>query len=178
MKKIFFSLSVAAFLMIASIATVFAQSDVIDVATGSPDHSKLVEAIKTADLVNTFKLTGPYTFFAPTNAAFEKISEAELKKLMKNKAILATTLKYHVVGGNWNSTTLMAAIKQNNGSVQLPTVSGGKLTASVEDGKIKLTDENGNSAFVINADIAASNGLIHVVDGVVHPLVPAITKKD
>lgn len=178
MKKMFFSLSATAFFMIASIVTVRAQGDVVDIAMGSPDHSKLVDAIKAADLVNTFKMAGPFTVFAPANSAFEKIAEADFKKLLKNKALLAKTLKYHVVGGSWNSTTLMAAIKQNNGAVQLPTLSGDKLTAIIEDGKVKLTDGNGNSAYVTNADIAASNGLVHVIDGVVHPLQPAVTKKD
>jgi len=72
----------------------------------------------------------------------------------------------------------MNAIKQNNGSVQLPVLSGGKLTATVEDGKVKITDENGSSAFVSNADIAASNGIIHIIDGVVQPVKATVTKRD
>ena len=89
---------------------------------------------------------------------------------MKNKAELARTLKYHVVGGTWNSATLMTAIKQGNGFVELPTLSGGKLKAEVMDGKVKLTDEMGNFMFVTNADIAATNGIVHIVDGVAIPL--------
>ncbi len=178
MKKILFSLSATTLFMVFSIATVRAQGDIMDVATANQDCSKLVEAIKSADLVNTFKMAATITVFAPSNAAFEKISAGELAKLMKNKAELARTLKAHVVGGNWNSTTLMNAIKQGNGTVQLPVLSGGKLTATVEDGKVKITDENGNSAFVSNADIAASNGIIHIVDGVVQPVKATVTKRD
>ncbi len=178
MKKIFFSLSATALFMVFSIATVRAQGDIMDVATANQDCSKLVEAIKSADMVNTFKIASTITVFAPSNAAFEKMSAGELAKLMKNKAELARTLKGHIVGGNWNSITLMNAIKQNNGSVQLPVLSGGKLTATVEDGKVKITDENGGSAFVSNADIAASNGIIHVVDGVVQPVKATVTKRN
>jgi len=178
MKKIFFSLSATALFMLFSIATVRAQGDIMDVATANQDCSKLVEAIKSADMINTFKMASTITVFAPSNAAFEKMPAGELAKLMKNKKELASTLKCHIVGGNWNSTTLMNAIKQNNGSVQLPVLSGGKLTATVEDGKVKITDENGGSAFVSNADIAASNGIIHIVDGVVQPVKATVTKRN
>lgn len=178
MKKMFFSLSATAFFMIASIVTVKAQGDLMDVAMGTQDCSKLVDAIKAADLVNTFKMEGSYTVFAPSNAAFEKIPADQLAKLMKNKAELARTLKYHIVGGNWSSSTLMSAIKQGNGSVQLPAINGSKLTATVEDGKIKLTDENGGSSYIANTDIAASNGVIHMVDNVAQPMKPAVAKRN
>ena len=189
MKKIFLSFTSTAFFMIASIVTVNAQvdssapvtpptppppavatSDIIGVATGSVDHTTLVEAINTANVLKVFQLNGPFTVFAPTNAAFEKIPEADRKKLMKNKAELAKTLKYHVVGGTWNSTNIMNAIKFGNGVVELPTLAGSKLKATVEDGKVKLTDENGNSMYVTNADILATNGIVHIVDGVAMPM--------
>jgi uncharacterized surface protein with fasciclin (FAS1) repeats len=188
MKKIFFTFTSTAFLMIASIVTVKAQvdssapvtpttpppavatSDIIGVATGSVDHTTFVEAINTANVLKVYQLTGPFTVFAPTNAAFDKIPEADRKKLMKNKAELARTLKYHVVGGTWNSTNIMNAIKFGNGVVELPTLSGSKLKATVEDGKVKLTDEMGNSMYITNADIAATNGVVHIVDGVAIPL--------
>jgi uncharacterized surface protein with fasciclin (FAS1) repeats len=191
MKKIFFAFKSTAFLMIASILTVKAQidavpppvppqaatSDIVGIASGSAEHTTLVEAINTANLMKVFKMNGPFTVFAPTNAAFDKIPEADRKKLMKNKAELAKTLKYHIVGGNWNSTTLMNAIKHGNGFVDLPTLSGGKLKAIVEDGKVKLTDEMGNSMFVTNADIMATNGIVHIVDAVVCPMQPVIAAK-
>lgn len=194
MKKIFFTFTSTAFLMIASIVTVKAQvdpvtpvtpptpppaatSDIVGIATGSVEHTTLVEAINTANVLKVFQLNGPFTVFAPTNAAFDKIPEADRKKLMKNKAELAKTLKYHMVGGTWNSTTLMNAIKHGNGFVELPTLSGGKLKATVEDGKVKLTDEMGNSMFVTNADIMATNGIVHIVDGVAIPLQPVTAAK-
>ncbi|MFY7838987.1 MAG: fasciclin domain-containing protein [Lacibacter sp.] len=184
MKKILFAFSSTAFLMIASIVTVkgqdsslkaeimpvAVQQDIVDIAGGSPEHTMLVKAITDADLVKVFKMNGPYTVFAPTNAAFDKIPAADRTKLMKNKAGLAKVLKYHVVGGNWNSVTLMAAIKQGNGVVELPTLAGNKLKATIEDGKVKLTDEGGNACFVTNADIMASNGVIHIVDAVAMPM--------
>lgn len=196
MKKIFLAFTSTAFVMIASIVTVKAQvdstpvvappvapppavatSDIVGVATGSVEHTTLVEAINTANVLKVFQLNGPFTVFAPTNAAFDKIPEADRKKLMKNKAELAKTLKYHMVGGTWNSTTLMNAIKFGNGVVELPTLSGGKLKATVEDGKVKLTDEMGNSMFVTNADIMATNGIVHIVDGVAIPLQPVTAAK-
>lgn len=194
MKKILFAFSATAFLMIASVVTVRAQvdpvtpatpppppaaatADIVGVASGSVELTMLVEAINTANVLKVFQLSGPFTVFAPTNAAFEKIPEADRKKLMKNKAELARTLKYHVVGGTWNSTTLMTAIKHGNGFVDLPTLSGSKLKATVEDGKVKLTDEMGNSMFVTNADILATNGIVHVVDGVAHPMQPVTAAK-
>lgn len=184
MKKILLAFSSTAFLMIASIVTVkgqdsimksevmpaAVQQDIVDIAGASPEHTTLVKAITDANLVKVFKMNGPYTVFAPTNAAFDKIPAADRTKLMKNKGELAKTLKYHLVGGNWNSTTLMAAIKQGNGVVELPTLSGSKLKATVEEGKVKLTDENGNAFYVTNADIMASNGVIHIVDGVAMPM--------
>lgn len=184
MKKILFAFSSTAFLMIASIVTVkgqdsimksevmpvAVQQDIVDIAGASPEHTMLVKAITDANLVKVFKMNGPYTVFAPTNAAFDKIPETDRSKFMKNKAELAKTLKYHVVGGSWNSTTLMAAIKQGNGIVELPTLAGSKLKATVEEGKVKLTDENGNSLYVTNADIMARNGVIHIVDAVAMPM--------
>lgn len=186
MKKMFFTFTSTAFFMIASIVTVKGQgdptqpvvpptppaptSDIIAIATGSADHTMLVESITNAGLEKVFKLNGPFTVFAPTNAAFEKIPEADRKKLMKNKAELAKVLKYHVVGGNWNAATIMTAIKHGEGFVQLPTLSGGKLKATVQDGRVMLTDEMGNSFYVTNADILATNGVVHVVDGVAQPV--------
>lgn len=157
---------------IAVAATSFGQSkDVVDIAIGSADHTTLVAAVKAADLVTTLKGKGPFTVFAPTNAAFNKLPEGTVANLLKpeNKAQLAKILTYHVVSGNLDAAGVTAAIKSGNGKAVVTTVSGGKLTASLENGKVKLTDEGGNAAYVIAADLKGSNGVVHVIDGVVLP---------
>jgi uncharacterized surface protein with fasciclin (FAS1) repeats len=167
MKK----LSVLLFALVLSI-TVFGQGkDVVDIAIGSKDHSTLVTAVKAADLVATLKSAGPFTVFAPTNAAFNKLPEGTVANLLKpeNKAQLAKILTYHVVSGNIDAAAVMDAIKKGNGKVVLTTVSGGKLTASLDMSKVKLTDESGNSAFVTVADLKGTNGVVHVIDGVLLP---------
>lgn len=167
MKKLFFTLSLA----IASV-TVFAQTkDVVDIAISSADHTTLVAAVKAADLVGTLKGKGPFTVFAPTNAAFAKLPSGTVETLLKpeNKAKLAKILTYHVVSGNLDAAAVMAALKAGKGKVVLTTVSGGKLTASTDMGKVKLTDENGGVSYVTATDLKGSNGVIHVIDSVVLP---------
>lgn len=152
--------------------TAFSQEkDVVDIAIGSADHTTLVAAVVAADLVTTLKSAGPFTVFAPTNAAFAKLPAGTVETLLKpeNKAQLAKILTYHVVGGNLDAAAVVAAITSGNGSVVLTTVSGGKLTASLDGGKVKLVDEGGNAAYVVAADLKGSNGVIHVIDGVVLP---------
>ena len=150
----------------------FSQSkDIVDIAIGSTDHTTLVAAVVAADLVGTLKSEGPFTVFAPTNGAFAELPAGTIETLLKpeNKAQLAKILTYHVVSGNLDAAAVVAAITAGNGQVVLTTVSGGTLTASLEDGKVKLVDENGGAAFVIAADLKGSNGVIHVIDGVVLP---------
>lgn len=150
----------------------FAQSkDVVDIAIGSKDHSTLVAAVKAADLVSTLKSAGPFTVFAPVNAAFDKLPAGTVANLLKpeNKATLAKILTYHVVAGNLDAAAVTGAVKAGQGKAVVSTVSGGKLTVTVENGKVKLTDENGNSAFVVATDLKGSNGVIHVIDTVVLP---------
>ena len=167
MKK----LSVLLFAFVSSISVFGQGKDVVDIAIGSPDHTTLVTAVKAADLVTTLKGKGPFTVFAPTNEAFNKLPEGTVANLLKpeNKAKLAKILTYHVVKGNLDAAAVMAAIKAGNGKVVLTTVSGGKLTASLDMGKVKLTDESGNSAYVTLADLKGSNGVVHVIDGVLLP---------
>lgn len=151
---------------------VFSQTkDVVDIAIGSKDHTTLVAAVKAADLVTTLKGKGPFTVFAPTNAAFDKLPAGTVAGLLKpeNKANLSKILTYHVVSGNLDAAAVVAAIKKGNGKAALKTVSGGTLTASLEGDKVKLTDESGNAAYVIVADLKGSNGVVHVIDGVVLP---------
>jgi len=167
MKKLFVMLVAVVISMSA-----FSQGkDVVDIAIGSADHTTLVAAVKAADLVNTLKSKGPFTVFAPTNAAFDKLPAGTVASLLKpeNKAQLAKILIYHVVSGNIDAAAVVAAIKGGNGKAVLTTVSGGKLTASMDMGKVKLTDESGNSAFVTAADLKGTNGVVHVIDGVVLP---------
>jgi len=167
MKKLFVML----FAVVLSMSANSQGKDVVDIAIGSADHTTLVAAVKAADLVSTLKGKGPFTVFAPTNAAFNKLPAGTVESLLKpeNKTKLAKILTYHVVSGNVNAAAVVAAIKSGNGKAELTTVSGGKLTATMEMGKVKLTDESGNSAFVTAADLKGSNGVVHVIDGVLLP---------
>lgn len=152
--------------------TALAQTkDVVDIAMGSADHSTLVAAVKAADLVGTLKGKGPFTVFAPTNAAFDKLPAGTVASLLKpeNKSQLSKVLTYHVVSGNLDAAAVVAAIKAGNGKAVVTTVSGGKLTVTLDKDKVKLTDESGNSSFVTTADLKGSNGVIHVIDSVVLP---------
>lgn len=152
--------------------TVNAQKkDIVDIAAGSEVHSTLVAAVKAAGLVETLKSSGPFTVFAPVNEAFAKLPAGTVEYLLKaeNKATLVKILTYHVVAGNLDAAAVVAAIKAGNGTAVLTTVSGNKLTASLDNGKVKLTDEKGGVSFVILADLKATNGVIHVIDTVVLP---------
>ena len=167
MRKLF----VIMIALATSVSAFSQKKDVVDIAIGSADHSTLVAAIKAADLVTTLKGAGPFTVFAPTNAAFDKLPAGTMESLLKpeNKAQLQKILTYHVVSGNLDAAAVIAAIKKEKGKVTLTTVSGGKLTASLDKGKVKLTDESGNSAYVTTTDLKGSNGVIHVIDGVLLP---------
>jgi uncharacterized surface protein with fasciclin (FAS1) repeats len=170
MKKVFQTVFVLMGLFFTVTATA-QKKDIVDIAIGSEAHTTLVAAVKAADLVATLKSAGPFTVFAPVNDAFAKLPAGTVESLLKpeNKAMLAKILTYHVVAGNIDSKAVMAAIKKGNGTATLTTVSGGTLTASIENGKVKLTDENGGSAFVTAVDLKGSNGVIHVIDRVVLP---------
>jgi uncharacterized surface protein with fasciclin (FAS1) repeats len=161
-------------LMIAVVGlfgTVSAQKTVVDIAVGSKDHSTLVAAVKAAGLVETLQSAGPFTVFAPTNAAFAKLPAGTVETLLKaeNKATLAKILTYHVIAGNLDAAAVVAAIKAGNGKAVVKTVSGGSLTASLKEGKVILTDEKGGVATVVATDIKAGNGIVHVIDTVVLP---------
>jgi uncharacterized surface protein with fasciclin (FAS1) repeats len=148
-----------------------AQKTIVDIAVGSKEHTTLVAGLTAADLVTTLQSAGPFTVFAPTNAAFAKLPAGTLETLLKpeNKATLAKILTYHVIAGTFDAAAVVKAIKANNGSLSLTTVSGNKLVASIKQGKVTLTDEKGNSATVVVADLTATNGVIHVIDAVVLP---------
>jgi uncharacterized surface protein with fasciclin (FAS1) repeats len=139
-----------------------AQTTIIDVTASSKDHSTLSAAIKAAELTDVLKAKGPFTLFAPSNAAFEKIPQDVLGNLLKpeSKKDLSSILSYHVVQGSFDAAGLGDAITKGNGVYVIQTVNGSSLTATFEEGKIKLTDAKGGICFVTNADIKASNGII------------------
>lgn len=164
---LFFVAGIFAFNASAQTAT----QDIVAVAAGSKDHTTLVTAVKAAGLVETLKGKGPFTVFAPTNEAFGKLPAGTVETLLKpeNKAKLTAILTYHVVAGKLTAKAVLAAIKKGNGTAVLTTVQGGKLTAAIEGGKVVLTDENGGKSTVTATDLAATNGVIHVIDTVVLP---------
>jgi uncharacterized surface protein with fasciclin (FAS1) repeats len=153
-------------------APMYRTKDIIDNAVNSADHTTLVAAVKAADLVQTLKGKGPFTVFAPTNAAFEKLPAGTVENLLKpeNKSMLTRVLTYHVVAGRYDSKKLVQMIKKGGGSAMLKTVSGNTLTARMNGtGGVTLTDEMGNLSNVTTADVYQSNGVIHVIDTVVMP---------
>ena len=148
-----------------------AQKTIVDVAVGSADHTTLVAAVKAAGLVETLQSAGPFTVFAPVNAAFAKLPAGTVDYLLKaeNKATLTKVLTYHVIAGTFDAATVVKAITDAKGSLALKTVSGGTVTASLKNGKVILTDEKGGTATVVATDLKAGNGIIHVIDSVVLP---------
>ena len=146
--------------------------NIIENAVNSADHTTLVAAVKAAGLVETLEGTGPFTVFAPTNEAFNKLPAGTVDTLLKpeNKATLTKVLTYHVVAGRLSSHDLMKKIKDGNGTAELTTVEGGKLWVMLHDGKhLELKDEKGGTAMVTIANVFQSNGVIHVIDSVVMP---------
>ncbi|MCF7752171.1 fasciclin domain-containing protein [Bacillus subtilis subsp. subtilis] len=152
-------------------AAMYANKDIIDNAVNSKDHTTLVAAVKAAGLVDTLKGPGPFTVFAPTNAAFAALPKGTVEGLLKpeKKADLSKVLTYHVVPGNLDSTALLARIKQGGGKATLTTVQGEALTARQAGKGITVTDAKGNTAHVSIADVRQSNGVIHVIDKVLMP---------
>jgi uncharacterized surface protein with fasciclin (FAS1) repeats len=152
-------------------AAMYPSKDIIDNAVNSKDHTTLVAAVKAAGLVETLKSKGPFTVFAPTNAAFDKLPKGTVESLIKpaNKATLTKILTYHVVAGKMDSKTIAAAIKKGHGKAELTTVEGGKLWASMKGNKLILKDEKGGMSTVTIADVYQKNGVIHVVDTVLMP---------
>lgn len=170
MKKILKPILVALSLIFTGFANA-QTSDVVDVAISSKDHTTLVAAVKAADLVATLKSKGPFTVFAPSNSAFDKLPKGTVENLLKpeSKEALVKLLTYHVVAGNLKASDVLAAIKAGKGKAVVKTVQGENLTASLENGKVILTDEKGGKAVVTATDLTASNGVVHVIDSVVMP---------
>ena len=152
-------------------AAMYPTKNIVENAVNSKDHTTLVAAVKAAGLVETLQSKGPFTVFAPTNAAFDKLPKGTVETLLmpENIKMLQTILTYHVVAGKMNSTDVAKAIKMGKGKATMKTVSGGTLTAWMKGKNLYITDENGNSAKVTIADVNQSNGVIHVIDAVVLP---------
>ena len=190
MKKTFFSLAMGA-LLSAGISTaasaqatmthgtvmvggapMYPTKNIIENAVNSKDHTTLVAAVKAAGLVETLQSAGPFTVFAPTNEAFNKLPAGTVETLVKpeNKETLTKILTYHVVAGRMTSADLKKAIKAGKGKATLKTVSGGTLTAMMKGPKtIELKDAKGGVSTVTIADGMQSNGVIHVIDTVLMP---------
>ena len=150
----------------------YPKKDIIDNAVNSKDHTTLVAAVKAAGLVDVLKGAGPFTVFAPTNDAFKNLPPGTVETLLKteNKEMLAKILTYHVVAGNIDAEKIMMGIKEGNGTYEMTTVSGGKLSAMMNGPKnVVIKDEKGNVANISTYDVMQSNGVIHVVDKVLMP---------
>ncbi|MEJ7848835.1 MAG: fasciclin domain-containing protein [Pyrinomonadaceae bacterium] len=152
-------------------APMLATKDIIDNAVNSKDHTTLVAAVKAAGLVETLKGAGPFTVFAPVNAAFDKLPAGTVDTLLKpgSKKALTGILTYHVVAGKQDAAAIAKAIETGSGKATFKTVAGGTLTASMEGTNVILTDEKGGKSKVTIADVMQSNGVIHVVDSVLMP---------
>lgn len=145
--------------------------DIVDNAVNSADHTTLVAAVKAAGLVETLKSKGPFTVFAPTNAAFDKLPAGTVDTLVKpeNKEALTRVLTYHVIAGKFDSKAIARRIKAGGGTAQFKTVSGDTLTARMSGNQLVLVDEKDGTSTVSIANVYQSNGVIHVVDTVLMP---------
>jgi uncharacterized surface protein with fasciclin (FAS1) repeats len=145
--------------------------NIVALAQGNADLSTLVSAVTAAGLGETLSGPGPFTVFAPTNAAFAKVDKATLEGLLKPEAKdkLGGILKYHVVAGNVKAADVAKLIKDGGGKAKIKTVAGGELTASLDGDKVILTDAKGGKSTITATDISASNGVVHTIDTVVMP---------
>ena len=152
-------------------AEMFADKPIATNASAAPNLTTLVTAVTAAGLVETLAGPGPFTVFAPTNDAFAKVDKATLDGLMApaGKARLTKVLTYHVVAGKMTAADLAAKIKEGNGTAKLKTVAGEELTLTMDGDKVKVAGMGGSSAYVSQADVTQSNGVVHVVDGVLTP---------
>lgn len=152
-------------------AAMLRSMDIVDNAVNSADHTTLVAAVKAAGLVDTLKSKGPFTVFAPTNSAFDKLPSGTVESLVKpeSKETLTRILTYHVLSGRFDSKAIAKRIKAGGGSASLKTVSGDTLWASMSGDSLILKDEKGGTSTVTIANVYQSNGVIHVVDTVLLP---------
>jgi uncharacterized surface protein with fasciclin (FAS1) repeats len=182
MKKIFAPGFLAAAILLTTIvfaqkpvtvggAPMYANRNIVENAVNSKDHTTLVAAVKAAGLVETLQSAGPFTVFAPVNAAFDALPSGTVPTLLKpqNKRALTAVLTYHVVPGRLNSKALERLIKQGGGKATLKTVQGGELSATINGDTISITDAKGGKAKITITNVNQSNGVIHVIDRVLLP---------
>jgi uncharacterized surface protein with fasciclin (FAS1) repeats len=152
-------------------APMYPSKNIVQNAVHSKDHTTLVAAVKAAGLVSTLEGAGPFTVFAPTNAAFAKLPAGTVKTLLEpaNKGQLTAVLTYHVVPGRITAADLSKMIDDNGGHYTVNTVQGGALSFSKMNGGIAITDAKGDTAMVTIADVMQSNGVIHVINTVLLP---------
>lgn len=152
-------------------AAMYPNKNIVENAVNSKDHTTLVAAVKAAGLVETLQSKGPFTVFAPTNAAFDKLPAGTVETLLKPENIktLQNVLTYHVIAGKLNASDIAKAIKAGKGKATFKTVSGGALTAWMDGKDLYISDESGSKAKVTIADVNQSNGVIHVLDTVLLP---------
>ena len=152
-------------------AAMYPAKNIVENAVNSKDHTTLVAAVKAAGLVPTLESDGPFTVFAPTNEAFNKLPAGTVDNLLKpeNKGTLTSVLTYHVVAGKLDSKALMEKVKMGNGSAMLTTVQGEQLTVMQKGKHLEVKDTKGNIAMVTIKDVYQKNGVIHVVDNVLMP---------
>lgn len=152
-------------------AAMYPTKNIVENAVNSKDHTTLVAAVKAAGLVETLQSAGPFTVFAPTNKAFDKLPKGTVETLLKaeNIKMLQTVLTYHVVAGKFSAADLVAKIKAGGGTTTVTTVAGANLTLTMKGKKVQITDTSGGKSFVTIADVNQSNGVIHVVDRVLVP---------
>jgi len=157
--------------MTAETETAAEQPNIVALAAGTDSLSTLVAAVTAAGLVETLSGPGPFTVFAPDNAAFDKLPDGTVDTLVKpeNKAALTSILTYHVVAAEVMAADVLELIAAGNGTATIDTVNGGQLTAAVVNGAVVLTDANGGTSTVTATDIDASNGVVHLIDTVVMP---------
>ena len=154
-----------------TVAADAAPMNIVGMAQGNADLSTLVAAVTTAGLGETLSGAGPFTVFAPTNAAFAKVDKATLDGLMKpeSKDKLAALLKYHVVAGTVKAADVAKMITDGKGTATIKTLGGGSLKATMSGDKVMLTDAKGGKSTITGTDMAASNGIVHTIDTVVMP---------
>lgn len=152
-------------------APMLASKNIIENAVNSQDHTTLVAAVEAAGLVDTLQTEGPFTVFAPTNTAFEKLPDGTVQSLLEPdmKDQLTGVLTYHVVPGRLTAEDIMEKVSQNGGAYTMTTVAGRPITAKMSGERLVIIDESGGGATVTIADVLQSNGVIHVVDSVLLP---------
>lgn len=152
-------------------AAMYPTKNIVENAVNSKDHTTLVAAVKAAGLVGTLEGAGPFTVFAPTNEAFDKLPAGTVDNLLKPENVdqLKKVLTYHVVAGRITTQDLKKMIQEGGGKAKLTTVEGGTLTAWMKDGKYMLTDDKGGMAVISIPNVYQSNGVIQVISAVLLP---------